>query len=167
MIVYKATHRATGRVYVGQTVRPLGIRISQHAYRNRTWFEKAVRYHGRKAFDWEIVDSATTLDELNRKEIEWIAKLDCREPKGFNLTAGGLGSLGISRPSPRGFAGKKHTDGTKLKIRQAALGKKHPWLAERNRTEAQRHAASQSPGPETRRKMSEARKLWWERQHSR
>ncbi len=40
---------------------------------------------GLENFDFEILDSASTQEELNRKQKEYIKKYNSREPHGYNL----------------------------------------------------------------------------------
>lgn len=40
---------------------------------------------GLENFDFEILDSASTQKELNRKQIEYIKKYNSRVPHGYNL----------------------------------------------------------------------------------
>ena len=52
-------------------------------------FHEAIRKYGFEDFDWEVIDSAETLEELNEKEIFWINKLNTLSPNGYNLEKGG------------------------------------------------------------------------------
>ena len=91
MIIYTITNTVTNKVYVGQTRRP-----------HRRWYEhlnnlnkyvslidRAIQKHGKDVFEYKVIDSADNLEELNRKETEWIQKLDTIHPKGYNLVAKG------------------------------------------------------------------------------
>ena len=40
---------------------------------------------GLENFDFELLDSASTQEELNRKQKEYIKKYNSREPHGYNL----------------------------------------------------------------------------------
>lgn len=94
MIIYKATNKNTNKVYIGQTVKSLEARVSNHFARARsnesrkTHFHNSILKHGEQAFVFEIIDRATSLEELNRKEEHWIAKYDSTN-LGYNLALGG------------------------------------------------------------------------------
>lgn len=85
--VYKTTNLINGRVYIGQ-----------HKYNG--WdksyigsgkiFEVALKKYGRKNFKCELIENCETKEDLDKKEIYWIAfyrsKTDC-----YNITNGGEG----------------------------------------------------------------------------
>lgn len=106
-IVYKATNNLNGKVYIGQTVRDLNIRINRHLqdakYENKTIFHRAINKYGKENFDWFIVDYAYNQDELNKKEIYWIEYCNSfiKNPNcnGYNMTIGGYGASGENHPS--------------------------------------------------------------------
>ena len=93
MVIYTITHRETGKVYVGQSKGDVRRRWSTHCSEKsgagRSAIKCAILKYGRAAFDFVVVDHATTLDELKRKEQEWIAALSSMAPNGYNLTTGG------------------------------------------------------------------------------
>ena len=77
MIIYKATNLINGKVYIGQTKKELKRRISEHKSelklngRNQLFYN-ALRKHGWYNFEWTIIDTANSREELNEKEIYWI-----------------------------------------------------------------------------------------------
>ena len=93
MIVYAATHRESGKTYVGITRQSLQVRIKRHLHPSlcRYAFQRALRKYGVDAFYIRIIDTASSFDELCTKEREWIASLNTVAPNGYNLTAGGEG----------------------------------------------------------------------------
>jgi hypothetical protein len=93
-IIYKAECRVNGKIYVGQTRRPLYIRIKRHlgaAGYLKTPFAYALKKHGVASFVFSIIDGGVDLDE---KEKYWIAKLNSLVPFGYNSTTGGGGVSG-------------------------------------------------------------------------
>lgn len=72
MIIYKATNKINNKVYIGQTVRSLEVRMSEHKRHNYTAFDKAINKYGLENFDVEVIDTAKDINELNEKEIYWI-----------------------------------------------------------------------------------------------
>jgi len=137
MIIYVFTNKVNGKQYVGQTVRPFEERFAEHK-RKKSLLNSAFKKYGEDNFDYQIVDSAEDMDELNEKEVEWIQKLGCVSPFGYNLCYGGGNTMGFNHRedskkkmsiskkvlgSAKGkknhFYGKKHTDETREKMREA------------------------------------------------
>jgi group I intron endonuclease len=167
-IIYKATG-PTGKVYIGQTVKTLNRRKSDHGFRAkkgdcRGAFQIALLEHGLDAFTWEQICTADTLEELNEREIYWIAHYDSTNPeKGYNLAPGGLAW------SPSGETRRKlseankgqipwiknrhHSEETRRKLSEAHKGK-HP--SEKTRKKLSEAGKGRSPSPETRRKIGDA-----------
>lgn len=152
MIIYKAENIINGKIYIGQTKNNLNDRIAYHIRQNRFYFQKALNKYGIQSFRISVIDEADSKLILNEKEIYWISFYDCLAPKGYNCTKGGGG---MSDPpeiireklrNRKNFKGKHHSEETKLKIRQALLGK--PCTEERKRKlRGRRHS------PETIQKM--------------
>lgn len=94
MIIYKATNKINNKVYIGQTVRSLEVRMSEHKRHNYTSFDKAINKYGLENFDVEIIDTAKDINELNEKEIYWIKYYNCVVPNGYNQCNGGENTLG-------------------------------------------------------------------------
>lgn len=90
-IIYVATHRDTGRVYVGQTIRPLKVRLSRHMQDAKWLFGLALRKYGLDAFDIEVAYQASSREDLDAKEVELIRFHNSMHPNGFNHTLGGGG----------------------------------------------------------------------------
>ena len=77
MWIYKITNKVNGKVYIGQSIRPIEFRYRRHikdALRGKldTHFARAIRKYGENSFYIEEIDTAETQDELNRKEQFWI-----------------------------------------------------------------------------------------------
>lgn len=114
MIVYMATNKVNGKMYIGQTVGNLGVRKRNHINdalnkSNTMYFGKAIRKYNQDNFDWEVLDSARNIDELNELEIFFI-KLFKTFGEGYNLNAGGKNAL--------------HSEETKRKMSEAQKGEK-------------------------------------------
>lgn len=124
MIIYKITNLVTNKIYIGQTVSSLEKRWGQHwsDMRSKGILRKAITKYGKNNFKIEQIDSANSMDELNQKELEWISKLDSRNPSiGYNLMLGGKNSKHDERS-------KKHMSEV-MKIKSHMIGKKgaqHP-----------------------------------------
>lgn len=95
-IIYKITNKANGKVYIGQTVQPLKNRWGQHIskWSPCKYLSRAILKYGADAFIIEQIDAADTVEELNAKEMFWIARYDStNQKKGYNILCGG-GSFG-------------------------------------------------------------------------
>lgn len=96
MIIYKATSLTTGKIYIGQTLRGLKVRKSEHLHtagnllKSRpTLFHSAIRELGSGDFTWEILETCTSCDHLNDRERFYIKLLNAQHPNGYNQTIGG------------------------------------------------------------------------------
>lgn len=97
MIIYEAMNIVNGKRYIGQTILTLEHRKRQHietSKRNPSvsiHFYKAIQKYGEENFQWKVIDTAETQDELNFKESYWIELLNTTDPQiGYNLKGGGL-----------------------------------------------------------------------------
>ena len=148
-IIYKITNKLNGKVYVGQTTRPLTERFREHAKCKKTIIGKAIRKNGKKNFAIEVLEECASQEQLNECEIFWIAHFDCKAPNGYNLTGGGEGS---GSPSPE----------TRAKLSAATRGEKNPHFGKRHTAEVRERIAASKRGKklsaETRAKMSASRR---------
>ena len=119
LLIYKATNKINGKGYIGQTVHNLNKRKSQHE-RSHTYGETyaltlAIKKYGTEAFEWEVLDYASDIDELNAKEVYYIKKHKTLTTEwGYNLKGGGGNAF--------------LTEEVKRKIGQAQMGEKnHMW----------------------------------------
>lgn len=90
MIIYKITNKQNNKIYIGQTVNELEQRWKRHqsdALNNviDTHFARAIRYYGADSFIPEIIDTATSQEELTQKESYWINYYDSCNT-GYNET---------------------------------------------------------------------------------
>ena len=109
-VIYKITNQINGKNYVGQTTRTIKKRFVEHA-KAKTCLGNAIRKHGKKNFTIEILEECETPEQLNEREIFWIARFNCKHPNGYNLTDGGEN-------------GWSHTEETCEKISAANKGRK-------------------------------------------
>jgi group I intron endonuclease len=97
MHIYKWTHIASGRCYIGQSTQEPNRRrlehISHSRYSERTYhFHNALRKYGIEAFTWEVLAHAKDIAELNLLEKQYIQKFDSID-NGFNIRNGGNNKL--------------------------------------------------------------------------
>lgn len=138
LIIYKATNLVNGKVYIGQTVRTLDERIAEHIRKRNSLLGQAIRKYGEECFSFEVIDTASNIEGLNKKEIYWIAFFDCEVPNGYNQCAGGENTIGYH-----------HKDSSKEKMRVA---KEEAYCGTGNPFYGKKHSA------EAKAKMSKARK---------
>lgn len=100
-IVYKATCLVNNKVYIGVTNRTIEIRIKEHIkLSNKTnpryLFNKAIKKYGKDNFKFEIIDSYSSFDDRDSKEINYINIYNSfyMNNMGYNMTLGGDGSRG-------------------------------------------------------------------------
>lgn len=94
MIIYKITNKINGKIYIGQTTLTIKERIASHLKtakieNRRSAIHLAINSYGIGSFHIEQIDSAISIEELNRKEIYWIETLNCLSPNGYNIRMGG------------------------------------------------------------------------------
>jgi hypothetical protein len=111
-IIYLVTHVASGKQYVGLTVMFLKDRWSKHLddarnkrIQSEVSLHEAIRQHGADTFSIEQVDSGECKLGLEKKEREWIRRLNTLSPNGFNISPGG--TSGGSNGKPTQVDGKR------------------------------------------------------------
>lgn len=107
-VVYKITNKVNSKVYVGKTTRTIKERFIEHA-NVKTHIGYAIRKYGRKKFTIEIIEECETAEQLNEREIFWIATLNCKHPNGYNYSDGGEGSKGFAEETLAKMRGHKHS----------------------------------------------------------
>jgi group I intron endonuclease len=123
MRIYKITNTKNTKIYIGQTIQKLQDRLNHHFRGNpESVMYRAGAKHGRENFTIEEIDSAMTIEELNEKEIYWIAFYDSTDrSKGYNLMSGG-GNKGT------------HSEESKLKMSKSQKASMTKERKERIRT---------------------------------
>ena len=91
-VVYKVTNKRDGNSYIGVTTKSMEERKKDHLIKvnsnSLNKFHSAIKTYGKESFKWEQVDTASTTDELAKKEKEYILKYNSKED-GYNLDSGG------------------------------------------------------------------------------
>jgi len=126
MFIYKITNTKNGKVYIGQSIRPIEQRFKRHivdAINNTldTHFARAIRKYGPDSFVIEHIDTATTQSELNEKEQFYITQYDSVN-NGYNETDA------IYKCGGNTYLSKTESelDIIKDKIRTSKIGAKNP-----------------------------------------
>lgn len=133
MIVYRITHVADSKVYIGKWMGSARVEDRWQEHRrdarngSRLHFHNAIRKYGPDAFKLEILYTANSVEELNAMETFFIVLHQSFKPEnGYNLTMGGDG--GAVGPLNHWFGthgpmgGKHHTEKSKRKISLALKG---------------------------------------------
>lgn len=123
--IYLLTNKLDGMKYVGQTTRTVEERFKEHEWCKTSHIGNAIRKYGKNNFTKEILEECENQEQLNEREIFWIAHFNCRYPNGYNHTEGGEG--GWER-TPESIAkmsrkGKKHSDKTKIELSLNSAGR--------------------------------------------
>lgn len=111
MHIYKFTHIESGRSYIGQTVQDPNRRRLEHIYDSKHTpkeyhFHNALRKYGVESFTFEVIASASTLDELNLLEEQFVIQYNSIN-NGFNIRQAGNNKLHSEESKKRMSAAQK------------------------------------------------------------
>jgi len=110
-IIYIAHNIVNDKCYIGQTIRTLEARKTEHlTKKRRTAFSNAVFKYGKDAFEWIVLEELPN-EELNDAEMFWIAYYKSIGIELYNLTIGG--------ESTKGY---KHTNNAKQRMSTMKMG---------------------------------------------
>jgi group I intron endonuclease len=116
-IIYCATNKINGKMYIGQTIGTLEARRAGHLTfaksDPRLHFTNALRKYGSENFSWHVLDKAETKEDLNTLEMIYIDMFHTYTD-GYNMTLGGDGGAT--------FIGKSHTKESREKIANSRKG---------------------------------------------
>lgn len=165
MIIYKVTHTLDGKVYIGQTIKPLKKRWSEHGYKKKnTYFSNCLRKYGKENFSIEQIDQASSLEELNEKEVYWINFFDStNKEKGYNIEHGGNShkkSQETIEKQRRSMIGKnkyKRTEEARLNMSLAQMGKKRAPFSEEHKDKIRQKALGRKHTSQAKEKIREAK----------
>jgi len=117
MIIYKITHKLSGKSYIGQTIKLLLERWAEHC-RTKSHckvLNSAILKYGKEAFSIEKVAEYSNQEDLNNAEEYYVDFYNSLAPNGYNLRAGG-GSKG------------KHSVETIERMSNSRMGNKNPMF---------------------------------------
>lgn len=145
MLVYRITNTVNGKVYVGITTKAVTERWADHLVtasksKHTRALYNAIKKYGADVFSVTELASASSMDELQKLEREFIVSLNSMAPHGYNMTFGGEGVWGYrhteetKRANSIRSIGRRHTPEAIEKIRATSKGRKIPREAvERSR----------------------------------
>lgn len=113
-IIYKTSNVLSGQYYIGchQT-----LNLDDGYLGSGKYLKRAIKKYGKENFKFEILHVATSKEEMFKLERSIVNEELVHDPLSYNLKLGGSGG----NPGIVGaFTGKKHSNETKEKIRQAA-----------------------------------------------
>ena len=126
MYIYKITNLINNKLYIGQTIRSIEQRWQRHKsdalnHILDTHFSRAIRYYGPDNFKIELLDTATSQEELTKKEQYWIQYYNTIE-EGYNETDA------INKSGGNTYKNKSKEEKKAIgnKIRESKLGGKNP-----------------------------------------
>lgn len=135
MDIYKTINLVNGKIYIGKNKNCDGDYLGSGVL-----IRRAIKKYGKENFKKEIIDTATTVEELNEKEIFWIDKLNSKDKTiGYNLADGGDGGDLISNSSKKehfleycrnrkgeknGMYGRKHSPESIKKMKEKKKGQR-------------------------------------------
>ena len=93
MVIYKITNKINGKIYIGKTVNRPALRFTGHKsdarYGSNLPLHRAMMKYGFDCFDFEVIDTAESDEELKAKEFKWIRDLNSRvDGNGYNISYG-------------------------------------------------------------------------------
>lgn len=98
--IYRIKNKTNDKKYIGQTTRNLNKRMYEYkaAFKYNKFYNQyllnAFNKYGWNNFEFSIIDTASTIQELNAKEIQYIAQYDSNNKKfGYNIESGGRNSI--------------------------------------------------------------------------
>jgi len=100
--IYKITNTKNNKIYIGQTKATVDVRFKQHIEtalltkkHKKGSLHGAIKEFGVDNFTCEVVESADSIDKLNRLERRYISKMQSLDAAyGYNLSVGGSGLTG-------------------------------------------------------------------------
>lgn len=118
--IYLITDTLHNKQYIGQR---RGYKLDESYYGSGRIIQDLIKKYGTEIFKREIVDYASSQEELSKKEVEYIEKYDTLYPNGYNLTL----RLQAIDPYERNC---RHSEESKKKISKAS---KEMWKNEEYR----------------------------------
>lgn len=153
--IYCIENIINGKKYIGQSIN-IFSRWKQHINKAKsgtnTALYNAIRKYGKDNFKFYILKKYNK-NELSDLEIMYIKKYNTKAPRGYNMTDGGEGTVGVrmyGKENP--MFGLTHSDKTKELIRQKAIGRN---VSEETRQKLSKTSKGRKHSEQFKQKMSE------------
>lgn len=90
-IIYCAYNKINQKRYIGQTIQRLSERKAAHYSKDKEiYFHRALHKYAESDWEWSVIDTAENKEELDQKEIYWIAYYKTTNSEyGYNILSGG------------------------------------------------------------------------------
>lgn len=168
-IIYKLTNLKNNKIYIGQTINKIEVRINRHfymSYKNpKCLIDKSINKYGVDCFICEIIEYCNNITELNEKEYYWILYYKSLIPNGYNISEGG-NNKHLSESTKKLLSninkGKKVSEETKQKIKESTTQEKNHFYGKKHTEESKRKMSifqkNKIISEESKRKMSLSQK---------
>lgn len=155
--IYETTNLINGKTYIGQHKKD----YYDYCYKGSgKLLNQAIQLYGKEKFKTIVLEWCESLEELNEREIYYIALYRIQNKAEYNITDGGDGTRGLFGEKNH-FYGKKHNEESKKlmsKKKKGIKGKNHPLygtkMTPEHITKTRRTGSIQSK--ETREKISQS-----------
>jgi len=153
--IYETTNLINGKTYIGQHKKD---EFDIHYRGSGKLITQAISRYGKENFKTIVLEWCESIEELNEREIYYIALYRAQNKAEYNISDGGLGTKGlVEEKNP--FFGKKHTAQTKKlmsQIKKSIKGKDHPLYGRKMSPEhiAKTRRTGSTQSKETREKIS-------------
>lgn len=128
--IYKTTNLVNGKIYVGQHKSNC---FDAKYYGSGKILKQAISKFGIDSFICELIEWCETKEQIEEREIFWIAKYDSCNPNiGYNISEGGFVPRLLGKNHP--MFGKHPSDASKEKNRIAHIGVKQSQETKDKRT---------------------------------
>jgi group I intron endonuclease len=128
MIVYRIINKINGKEYIGQTIKTLKRRWTEHCCAGSILY-KAIKKYGKENFTQSIIHTCDNIEDLNLAEEYFIEYYNTMSPNGYNLHTGGNNHM-VSDETRKKMSeagkGKTWTEERKKKHSESISGEKHP-----------------------------------------
>lgn len=118
--IYIIENNINDKYYIGQTVN-IVKRQSKHCSEksHSRAIYSAIQKYGKENFDFVLLESCKSLEELNAREKFWVSYIDTISPNGYNLIEGGGSSGKCSLETRQRISDSKKGRKWSLKERQS------------------------------------------------
>lgn len=116
--IYLINNKINNKKYIGQSIKRIRNRLNEHV-RDRNFNKNHPLYNAANKYGWDnfefsVIDTAQTLDELNNKEIKYIHQYQTTDKNlGYNIESGGknaIPDIETLNKMSKSHLGRKQTD---------------------------------------------------------